>query len=194
MESFSVWRRAKATKSPSDSTSCKILCKAGSTSRTGHGPTHLGGPLQLVQGGLGVVGRMPIFLKDDQGNSTFWGLTYAVIRFPQALESARLSQLTDSGLNYILWRNHPDTGARQIIAASIQRLDDPVEHNLSLPNGTWTLSAAPRDGWGDPVGLTLKALLGLSFSVMLAYAAKLWVELKTTSGTRMQPSLSARQK
>ena len=142
------------------------------------GQLTLAGPLQLVQGGLGVVGRMPIFLKDDQGNSTFWGLTYAVIRFPQALESARLSQLTDSGLNYILWRNHPDTGARQIIAASIQRLDDPVEHNLSLPNGTWTLSAAPRDGWGDPVGLTLKALLGLSFSVMLAYAAKLWVELK----------------
>lgn len=141
------------------------------------GKLTLAGPLQLVQGGLGVVGRMPVFLKDAQGNPKFWGLTYAVIRFPQALEGVRLAQLGESGLQYILWRTNPDTGTRQIIAASAEQLTDPVEHSLVLPNGTWTLSAAPSEGWGDPVGVFFKGILGLSFSLMLAYAAKLWGEL-----------------
>ncbi len=142
------------------------------------GQLTLAGPLNLVQGGLGVVGRMPIFLKDAQGNSTFWGLTYAVIRFPQALEGARLAQLTQSGLDYSLWRINPDTGVRQVIAASSDSLVDPVERSLTVPNGTWTLSAAPRAGWMDRQAVTLNAVVGLAFAIMLAYASKLWLELK----------------
>ena len=33
----------------------------------------LAGPVELVQGGLGVVGRQPVYLEDSQGHSSFWG-------------------------------------------------------------------------------------------------------------------------
>ncbi|MFZ2305819.1 MAG: EAL domain-containing protein [Rhodoferax sp.] len=143
------------------------------------GKLTLAGPLQLVQGGLGAVGRMPIFLDDADGKPVFWGLTYAVIRFPQALSSVRLAQLTESGLQYSLWRINPDTDTKQIIVSSSDTLDTPVERSLTVPNGQWILSVAPGSGWVDPSELAFKVALGLAFSLMLAYASKLLVELKT---------------
>jgi len=142
------------------------------------GKLTLAGPLKLVQGGLGAVGRMPIFLDGEDGKPVFWGLTYAVIRFPEALSGVRLAQLSDSKLDYILWRVNPDTGERQTIVGSTQKLIDPVDRSLSVPNGAWTLSVAPRKGWGNDSDLTGKIVICLAFSLMLAYASKLLVELK----------------
>jgi diguanylate cyclase (GGDEF)-like protein len=143
------------------------------------GELTLAGPLQLVQGGLGVVGRLPIFMDGADGKPAFWGLTYAVIRFPQALAGGRLPQLTDSGLDYALWRFNPDTNQKLVITSSTTAtLDDPVERNLDVPNGQWTLSVVPKRGWIDPADIGLKALMALTFSLMLAYASKLLIDLK----------------
>jgi diguanylate cyclase (GGDEF)-like protein len=142
------------------------------------GKLTLAGPLKLVQGGLGAVGRLPIYLDGPDGKPVFWGLTYAVIRFPQALENARLGMLTDSGVNYSLWRNNPDTGLRDTISGTEPTLDAPVERSLDVPNGQWTLSVAPMGGWGNHTEWKLKALLSLIFSGMLAYVSKLLLELK----------------
>jgi diguanylate cyclase (GGDEF)-like protein len=155
------------------------------------GKLTLAGPLQLVQGGLGAVGRMPIFLDDAQGQPVFWGLTYAVIRFPQVLANVRLAQLTESGLDYMLWRIHPDSGERQVIVSSADALRLPVERSLTVPNGQWTLSVAPRRGWLDPGDLALKVSVGLAFSLMLAWASKLLMELK--SHERGQEALIAQR-
>ncbi|HSV55290.1 MAG TPA: PAS domain S-box protein, partial [Burkholderiaceae bacterium] len=143
------------------------------------GKLTLAGPLQLVQGGLGVVGRLPVYLDDAQGKPNFWGFSYVTIRFPQALEAARLPLLADRGFSYELWRIVPDTGKKQTIAASGQgALDAPVERNLELPNGIWTLSVSPAKGWNDPLGLPLKTALGLLVCGLMAYMSKLLVELK----------------
>jgi len=142
------------------------------------GKLTLAGPLQLVQGGLAVVGRLPIFLDAADGRPVFWGLTSVVIRFPQALSSVRLTQLTEGALDYSLWRINPDTGARQVIVSSSDTLVDPVERSLTVPNGQWMLGVAPHNGWGNPTDLAIKIALGLAFSLMLAYASKLLVELK----------------
>ncbi len=143
------------------------------------GKLTLAGPLNLVQGGLGVVGRLPVFLDDAQGKPFFWGFTLVMIRFPGALEAVNLPQLAEQGLAYELWRIHPDTGQKQIIAASsTAALIEPVEYKLQVPNATWTLSVTPAAGWGDAQGLLLKAGLGLLFSLLLAYVAKLVLELR----------------
>lgn len=154
------------------------------------GKLTLAGPLQLVQGGLGAVGRLPIFLNDENGKPVFWGLTYAVIRFPQALANARLNQLTDDGLNYVLWRVDPETGKRIVLAASSDTaLESPVQHSLEVPNGAWTLSVAPARGWGDTPVLDFKTIVALVFSLVLAYATKLLLTLKASE--RGQESLIA---
>ncbi len=137
---------------------------------TGH--LTLAGPLQLAQGGMGVVGRLPIFLTDMQGHRAFWGFSYATLRFPEALDAARLPLLRERGYAYELWRILPETGARQSIAAWGEKaLDAPVSRTLELPNGVWTLSVAPVGGWVNRTGLIVEAVLGALFSALLAYLA-----------------------
>jgi len=145
----------------------------------------LAGPLNLVQGGLGVVGRLPIFLSDipeptkSDNQPGFWGFAYVVIRLPQALAGSGIAQLSEQQLAYALWRLHPDTGERQTIAASnAQLLSNPINRTITVPNGQWVLSVSPEAGWGDSFGLAVKAALGLLFSGLLAGASQLLLHLK----------------
>ncbi|HMZ85395.1 MAG TPA: EAL domain-containing protein [Giesbergeria sp.] len=132
----------------------------------------LAGPVQLAQGGLGVVGRLPIYLGQGDDTQVFWGFSYVTLRFPQALESARLELLRDRGYAYELWRKNPETGERQRIEAwKPEALRDPVGRDLELPNGAWTLSLAPTRGWVQRSGLMLEGLVGAAFSALLAYLA-----------------------
>ena len=143
------------------------------------GKLTLAGPLALVQGGMGVVGRLPVFLKDSRGHDFFWGFTLVVMRLPGGLDMTSLSHLDEQGLAYALWRTHPVSGQKQLIAgASPVTLIDPVEQILRVPNASWTLSIAPVRGWGHPLGLSIKVALGLVFSLMLGYLAKFFVELR----------------
>jgi signal transduction histidine kinase len=134
------------------------------------GKLTLAGPFPLKQGGFGAVGRLPVFLENGAGGRSFWGFTNVLIRFPEVLEPARLASLEKRGFRYELWRLHPDTGKRQILAASSSApLTNPVDRSLELPNGTWTLSVAPAAGWSDPGGLAFKSALGLAFSLLLFF-------------------------
>ena len=145
----------------------------------GSGELTLAGPFNLVQGGLGAVARLPVFLGADGKRRHFWGFTTVLLRFPEALSSARLSQLSAEHLAYELWRRHPDTGSKQVIATSAGNVPaEPVDHVLAIANTNWTLSVAPAHGWDDPAGMTTKAALGLAVSAMLAFVAKLLAEQK----------------
>jgi diguanylate cyclase (GGDEF)-like protein/PAS domain S-box-containing protein len=142
------------------------------------GQLTLAGPLNLVQGGLGVVGRLPVYLGDEQGVRRFWGLVNVAIRFPEALNATGLESLRELGYHHELWRTHPDNGQRLVITGSASGpLNDPVNKQLRVPNAQWTLSIAPIQGWYSVPRLTTGALLGVLLSALLAYMARLWVAL-----------------
>jgi sensor domain CHASE-containing protein len=144
------------------------------------GALTLSGPFELIQGGgLGVVGRMPVFLDGPAGKSVFWGFASVLIRFPKALEQAQLNQLSAQGLGYELARIHPDSLDKQVIAAApAGALSDPVVQTINMPNGAWTLSIAPVKGWGQAAGLALKACTALVFSLLLACVANLLIQVR----------------
>jgi diguanylate cyclase (GGDEF)-like protein/PAS domain S-box-containing protein len=141
------------------------------------GKLTLAGPLELRQGGQGLVARLPIYLDDAQGQPVFWGLANITMRFPQALASTQLPDLLRRGLDYKLWRTNPETGQIQIIEESqAGPLKEPVRKSFDVPNGAWTLSVAPRQGWGDPLRLVGRVFIGLLVSGLLAYLAKLLMQ------------------
>ncbi|MBK9021125.1 MAG: CHASE domain-containing protein [Sulfuritalea sp.] len=136
----------------------------------------LAGPFTLLQGGLGAVGRLPVFLGESP--RVFWGFTTVLIRFPEVLEDARLSQLPKMGFAYELWRIHPDSGERQTISiagasASLIRCTGPSICPMA-PDAE--RRAARR--LGRSYGLAFKIALALSFSLLLAYLTKLLVDLR----------------
>lgn len=147
------------------------------------GKLTLAGPVDLVQGGVGLVGRMPVFLSDARGEREFWGFTLVVIPLSEVLRATNVAQMAQEGYAHELWRTGPNGAARLTIAASAPAaLDDPVTHAVNLPNVTWTLAVAPADGWGDPLGMALEVAAGLLVSLLLASLAKLMVEARLHSG------------
>jgi len=133
------------------------------------GRLSLAGPLQLAQGGLGIVSRLPIYLKDAQGQVQFWGFANVSIRLADLLGNIRLSDLRDRGYDYRLWRLLPDSGNSQVIAASASAaLRDPVRQSLEVPNGAWNLDVAPTQGWVDMGSLVAVGTVILLVSLLLA--------------------------
>lgn len=126
-------------------------------------------PLQLVQGGVAAIGRLPVHLGSGPDRK-FWGLVSVLIRFPDVLQSADLDHLKAEGYAYHLWRIDPDgdSRVRQTIATSGDRLIDPVSVAVPIPNGTWMLSVSPVGGWHDPLSLVMKSVLGLSICFLAA--------------------------
>lgn len=142
------------------------------------GKLTLAGPLNLIQGGLGLIGRLPIFLNDSNGQSVFWGFSCVVVHFPETLEGAHFSHLVERGYDYKLWRKLPDSEEMQIIAeSSAIALINPVDEIVSVPNANWVLSIAPNKGWGDPIELTINIIFGVLFSLLMAYLTKLLVDI-----------------
>ncbi|MGE5467876.1 MAG: ATP-binding protein [Ignavibacteria bacterium] len=107
----------------------------------------LAGPLQLVQGGTGVVARLPVFLSGDAAGERFWGLVSAVIDADRLFES---SGLREPKLQIeIALRGTDGRGAEgEVFLGRPQVFDDrPVVSDIPLPQGSWQMAAVPRGGW-----------------------------------------------
>jgi GAF domain-containing protein/CheY-like chemotaxis protein/sensor domain CHASE-containing protein len=130
----------------------------------------LAGPMILRRGEMGVVGRLPVFTPDHEGGEHFWGFTIAVIHLADLLEASDLNQLIDYGYDYELARLHPDTGNRVVFARSaVTDLQKVMAFDIQVPNGQWTLSIAPKEGWQSARVLMADALLVAFSSLLVAW-------------------------
>ncbi|GIT98349.1 EAL domain-containing protein [Sulfurovum sp. TSL1] len=136
----------------------------------------LAGPLQLVQGREALVSRFPIYRGTE---NRFWGFIFIAIRFPDIIDVTFMDKLKEEGYQYVLSRININTGKEQIIAASgTDKLKQPVEQTIDIPNGQWTLRIAPINGWHNQWLLTIEIVLGILLSILLGYIAKQYTELR----------------
>jgi diguanylate cyclase (GGDEF)-like protein/PAS domain S-box-containing protein len=135
----------------------------------------LAGPLNLIQGGKGLVGRLPVFTKKQE----FWGFVLVVIRFPDILNTTAFNNLKKEGYQYTLSRINPTTKVEELIASSgTQEMIRPIEKSVYLPNAKWTLRIAPIEGWNNKWAIALETLIAFLLSALFGYLAKQYVELK----------------
>ena len=127
----------------------------------------LSGPYNLIQGGLGLVARNPIFLTDASGNEYFWGFSAIVLDLPDALVSVGLDNLPESGYDFQLFCTN-ENGERLVIEGN-ESLDvsKAVTGTIQVPNHEWTLAIAEIDPWSDMARAGSVLLLGVLLSVIV---------------------------
>ncbi|OUR65624.1 hypothetical protein A9Q79_01130 [Methylophaga sp. 42_25_T18] len=107
----------------------------------------LAGPLELVQGGVGIISRIPVFLKGKDGGEVLWGITSAVI---DAELLYKTSGLFDADLPIdVAIRGKDGLGKSGEVFFGDPELFNQanIETTLVLPNGSWQLAARPISGW-----------------------------------------------
>jgi PAS domain S-box-containing protein len=119
----------------------------------------LSGPIDLVQGGQGLIARQAVFIDGE-----YWGLVNIVVDMPALLEEASLDGATGEDM-YAL----RDSRGRVLLGSATLFDQNPVTSQLELPEGAWQLAAAPQNGWEAAVvdslrvfqieGLVIVALL-----------------------------------
>lgn len=125
------------------------------------------GPIELKQGGSGLVVRNPIYLKDENGQEYFWGFTIAILRVPEVFEDST-NALSKFKYNYRLSREASVLDKKYVeVDANCDKMIRPVTYNLTVGKEKWKLQIMPRAGWSNSKTLYLIFFGGLSLVLLL---------------------------
>ncbi|MCL2755358.1 MAG: ATP-binding protein [Oscillospiraceae bacterium] len=152
----------------------------------------MAGPFVLRQGGLGLVGRYPVYIGDE-----FWGLVSVSLRFPQAIDSVGLSVLAQDGYSYELWRINPDTDEKQVIATGTEGFDGNapyVERTITIHNAQWYLRISPVRAWYQYFDIWLLIFVGVCVSAFIAFFIQSSIILKERNELENQLAINQKLK
>ncbi|WP_115719496.1 diguanylate cyclase domain-containing protein [Gallaecimonas mangrovi] len=127
--------------------------------------TVLDGPVNLIQGGRGLINRTPIFLD----NGKLWGVVSVVLDIDNLLKQAGIY---DEPTSLKLYLYNPKKPENSTIYGDKRVLNDSnrVSQPLSLNNETWILSGAgtlaTKTPWWTLAGHLLGWLLSIALAVM----------------------------
>ncbi|NCN06012.1 MAG: hypothetical protein GW949_10325 [Spirochaetales bacterium] len=107
--------------------------------------TIFAGPVNLVQGGTGIIARVPI-INQENGREKVWGIASVVLDFDQV--TPPLVQGENRGVDIAL-RGRDGSGSEgPAFWGSNEIFDqDPVTDRILLPYGYWEIAAIPQGGW-----------------------------------------------
>ncbi len=124
------------------------------------------GPVDLVQGGRGLIARYPIF-SDYPYNKAYWGTVSVVIDFDKLLEKSGLYELkgTEVAIKNV-------TTTAKLIYGDLETFENPaVQQIINLPYGKWQLAAKFKLGESSHIHFINQSItVILIFSIALIYA------------------------
>jgi len=118
------------------------------------------GPFKLKQDGIGVVGRLPVFINDK-----FWGFSAVVIRLPTLLKAAGIDTAGNTGYFFQLSKINPDTKKEEFFLPFRGFSAKQYEAEVAVPDGEWKLLVMPVNGYKSLQGIIPVAILGLILSL-----------------------------
>jgi diguanylate cyclase (GGDEF)-like protein len=129
----------------------------------------LAGPIDLVQGGRGLVYRRPVFRLPSGIATQYWGMVSVVVDVDALIRSTAVNA---EGPLLLALRDRlgkPVWGEQQAFA------DDPVLTGIEIPGGRWELAGMPRAGWSafNLLDSSVFALSLLASAVFSAFALQM---------------------
>lgn len=140
------------------------------------GELFLAGPFELVEGGMGICGRLPIYLEGE-----YWGLVSVSLSYPAIFADHPIHHVNDQGFAARLWRINPDTNQKQTILETEKPLPEgmkTVKYALQMFNADWTLELAPLTAWYQRPILWILVAASLLGSALVTYGVAMDQEIR----------------
>src|SRR5680860_349390 len=150
---------------------------------------YFAGPIELKQGGIAVVGRLPVFIQNE-----FWGFSAVLIKLENLLKQSGIEKLAGGKYQFQFSKKDVLTGEEIFFLPEIENLNKSYSKSVTLPDGDWRFYIASKNPNEIlflilPIGfliLILAAWLGWIISEVLEQPAKL------QAGDLMQSELKFR--
>jgi PAS domain S-box-containing protein len=121
-------------------------------------------PFELKQGGIGVVGRLPIYR-----NNKFWGFSAVVIKMATLFKFAAIDSTGKRDYFFQLSKINPNTKEEKFFLP-LQNIKSHTQSvSVMVPNGEWKLSVSIPTSYRDYVDIILLSVIGFLFSVFCAF-------------------------
>ncbi|MHA6732070.1 bifunctional diguanylate cyclase/phosphodiesterase [Devosia sp. A369] len=125
----------------------------------------LAGPVDLVQGGRGFVGRFPVYLDGPDG-PRFWGVVSAVVDVERLYrDSGLLTADQDIDIS-ITGRDATGGNGSRFFGRNLDAAN-PVTAEVALPFGSWEIAAVPKGGWMAQDGSWLLRVAMMAASALI---------------------------
>lgn len=92
------------------------------------------GPFELKQGGIGIVGRLPIFI-----DNRFWGFAVTIVHLQTILDAAGLSHPENPAYQFQLSKKNPVTGQEEFFLPNPELFSKENSAFVGVPNGEWQI-------------------------------------------------------
>ena len=123
---------------------------------------YFAGPIELKQGGLGIIGRLPVFQKGK-----FWGFSAIVIRLETLLKASGINSINDSKYYFQFSKTNLKNQKENFFLAPRQNFRDKNFEVLSISESDWKIYLISKSKYGRIIDVLPSSILGFLFSSFL---------------------------
>ena len=126
---------------------------------------YFAGPFKLKQGGVGFVGRLPIFKADK-----FIGFSVVLIRLSTFLKGAGIDTLSKGRFIYQISKVNSDTQAEEFFLPGSPVPDKKQSESIAVKDGEWTLYVTAKEN-SHIINAATISIFGIALSIICALFA-----------------------
>jgi PAS domain S-box-containing protein len=124
------------------------------------------GPLKLKQGGIGVVGRLPVYKKNR-----FWGFSAVVIRLETLIKESGINSIDNTKYYFQFSKINPISYKEEFFLPEKQEFKHKPLLKVTIPDGEWNLYLIAR----NQNNVFKQLYTSISLSLLLSIIVGIWV-------------------
>ncbi|UFH34729.1 PAS domain S-box protein [Flavobacterium acetivorans] len=129
---------------------------------------YFAGPIKLQQGGLGIVGRFPVYIKNK-----FWGFSAVIIKLDTLLKISGINSINKSKYFFQISKKNPLTQKEVFFLPYGGDLSETYYVTNTIPDGDWKLYLIAKNPNSFFIPLLLPATLGFILAALFGFSITL---------------------
>ncbi|WP_232735280.1 PAS domain S-box protein [Flavobacterium sp. 5] len=122
---------------------------------------YFAGPLYLKQGGIGIVGRLPVYKKNK-----FWGFSAVIIKLENLLKISGINTIDTSKYYFQFSKVNPNTNKEDFFLPFRRENFNNKQISIRIPDGNWKLYLIAKKQTNNYSVLYLPSILGFTLSLL----------------------------
>ncbi len=125
---------------------------------------YFAGPFKLQQGGQGIVGRLPVYLKND-----FWGFSAVIIKLDKLLKASGISTIDSTKYYFQLSKKNPNTQKEDYFLPQKIQFSKDNFVTTTIPDGNWKLYLIDKKSNSSFYTLIISTVLSLILALTFGF-------------------------